>query len=342
MRCLRRVLMLGLLAWPMGTSAHTVATPDATQASLGAVQDPAIYCRQQGGVVRDRYPALGTNNPETQLQLAGSRQFCEFTGGEGADPPTSWIAVDLDTLMAMTPTLAALAYLTTPPMPEPTSTSANPASLYCRHLGGSELGAANGSGGGWVTDDLDTNIHVLQACTFPDGSIIDSWGITYHTGGIVRGADLTPILHYQPEPPRSSSPANSTPPVPTPAVTMGPSPPLRRDRPRVGPLPPTALSFRACEAAERYLPTRIWSLVCRPGPGRTMRSPCTPQPRLVGESSRSRRRWTVISSVREISLATHTGAGIHPNPNLTQYGRFCLARCVHHVRHGSPPASTRG
>jgi hypothetical protein len=33
---------------------------------------------------------------------------------------------------------------------------------------------------------------------FPDGSIIDSFGILYHSQGIVRGADLTTRFRYRP------------------------------------------------------------------------------------------------------------------------------------------------
>jgi hypothetical protein len=37
---------------------------------------------------------------------------------------------------------------------------------------------------------------VLEACIFPDMSTIDSWGLTYHSVGIVRGKDLTKVLRY--------------------------------------------------------------------------------------------------------------------------------------------------
>jgi hypothetical protein len=40
-------------------------------------------------------------------------------------------------------------------------------------------------------------LQVIEYCTFADGSMIDAWGLTYHTGGVIRGADLTPILRYQ-------------------------------------------------------------------------------------------------------------------------------------------------
>ncbi len=189
MRRLLLFLMFWLFDIPAPASAEDAAAPKPAR----AIQDPAIHCRQQGGVVRERVPMLGTNDPASHIQLSGSRQFCEFTGGAGADPATSWIAIDLDSLMAVTPTLAALAYLTTPPMPATTTPGANPASVYCAHLGGAEL-----TGGGWVAEGADAEIEVLQACVFPDGSIIDSWGIAYHAGGTIRGANLAPILHYQP------------------------------------------------------------------------------------------------------------------------------------------------
>ena len=35
-------------------------------------------------------------------------------------------------------------------------------------------------------------------CVFPDLSSIDFWGLTYHAGGTVRGADLAPLFRYQP------------------------------------------------------------------------------------------------------------------------------------------------
>jgi hypothetical protein len=31
---------------------------------------------------------------------------------------------------------------------------------------------------------------------FPDNSTIDSWGLLYHTNGIVRGIDLATVLRY--------------------------------------------------------------------------------------------------------------------------------------------------
>jgi hypothetical protein len=36
-------------------------------------------------------------------------------------------------------------------------------------------------------------------CVFPDMSTIDSWGLTFRSDGVIRGADLTELLRYQPE-----------------------------------------------------------------------------------------------------------------------------------------------
>jgi hypothetical protein len=51
------------------------------------------------------------------------------------------------------------------------------------------------NGGGWVqkSDPIDT---VLEACIFPDMSSVDSWGLTYHSFGIVRGKNLEKVFKY--------------------------------------------------------------------------------------------------------------------------------------------------
>jgi hypothetical protein len=36
----------------------------------------------------------------------------------------------------------------------------------------------------------------LEACIFPDNSTIDSWGLFYHSAGIIRGTDLSTVLRY--------------------------------------------------------------------------------------------------------------------------------------------------
>lgn len=149
--------------------------------------DPATYCTKKGGVIQTRVPAYDTNggNP---LILAGARQFCQFTSKKDG----SQINVLLGTLYTKKPSLAALAYYAEVQLG---TCNGNPASCYCTLLGGSDLfGGATGAGGGWVlkTDYND----VLEACIFPDMSSIDSWGLAYHSQGIVRGKNLANVLRY--------------------------------------------------------------------------------------------------------------------------------------------------
>ena len=77
----------------------------------------------------------------------------------------------------------------------------NPASVYCSQLGGSDLfGGKNAAGGGWV-DTSDQTFKTVEACVFPDLSIIDSFGLFYHSNGTIRGIDLSTVLRYE-APPR--------------------------------------------------------------------------------------------------------------------------------------------
>jgi hypothetical protein len=93
------------------------------------------------------------------------------------------------------PTLAALAYYAEVPF-NGSSCQGSPGSCYCSQIGGTDLfGGINAAGGGWVltTDSND----VLDACIFPDLSIIDSYGLFYHSAGIIRGKDLSKVLRYK-------------------------------------------------------------------------------------------------------------------------------------------------
>jgi putative hemolysin len=149
------------------------------------------YCVKKGGQVNDREPYYNTNGDEQDwLRLSGSLQFCKFTSEKG-----SRIYVNLSTLYTEKPTLAALAYYAEVPITG--SCNGNPASCYCSQLGGSDLfGGINAAGGGWVKKSDPDDI-VLEACIFPDMSTIDSWGLTYHSIGIVRGKDLSKVLRYK-------------------------------------------------------------------------------------------------------------------------------------------------
>jgi hypothetical protein len=81
----------------------------------------------------------------------------------------------------------------------------NPSAVYCAQvLGGAyDWGGVSAAGGGWVAANAEQAEAIMNLCVFADGSMIDAWGLTYHTGGVIRGADLAPRFRYQADnPPR--------------------------------------------------------------------------------------------------------------------------------------------
>jgi putative hemolysin len=167
-------------------SANNANSPDAID--LGKAGD---YCVQKGGEVDIRTPFFNTNDdPKNWFRLSGDRNFCKFTSKKDG----SRIHVLLSTLYSDKPTMAALAYYAK--VKYNGQCNGNPGSCYCSQLGGTDLfGGINLNGGGWVmkSDTVDT---VLEACIFPDMSTIDSWGLTYHSFGIIRGRNLNRVLRY--------------------------------------------------------------------------------------------------------------------------------------------------
>ena len=95
--------------------------------------------------------------------------------------------------------MAAMAYLNAVPLGD-VPPGVNPAPVYCSQLGGSSTptGTENVAGGGWVNEDVPV-FTIMAMCVFADGSMVEEWGITYHTTGAIRGADLGQILRYSPE-----------------------------------------------------------------------------------------------------------------------------------------------
>ncbi|HEU5434716.1 MAG TPA: hypothetical protein VFU81_23785 [Thermomicrobiales bacterium] len=179
------------LALGVGPALAWQATPLA--GSGNAVHD----CVAAGGEARERFPALGQPGADI-TPLAAPALFCAFTGGAGADPRDSTIEVAADTLFADRPTLAAIAYFSKPPLPA-TNGSANPASVYCSQLGGSDqIGGVLGPLGGWYAE-ASPAAPPLDVCVFPDGSMIDAWGLAYHSQGVIRGADLSPLFRWRPQ-----------------------------------------------------------------------------------------------------------------------------------------------
>jgi putative hemolysin len=152
--------------------------------------DAAKYCVAKGGTVQTRIPYYGTNGG-SPLQLAGSAQFCQWVSKKDG----SQIDVLLSTLVAKLPSLAVTAYYAEVPF-NGSGCNGSPGSCYCSQIGGTDLfGGINAAGGGWVLSTNNTD--VLDACIFPDLSSIDTYGLFYHSAGIVRGKDLTKVFKYK-------------------------------------------------------------------------------------------------------------------------------------------------
>jgi hypothetical protein len=173
----------------MTTNASPPATAVTAAAQTARAQDAAgAYCKQTGGEVEHRRPVYGSNSSNL-LFLAGEQSFCQYTSKKDG----SRIHILLETLYTTKPSLAALAYINKPTVG---SCNGNPASCYCSLLGGSDqFGGTTGAGGGWY--DKNSIDQTLEACIFPDMSSIDSWGLTYHADGIIRGINLQKVMRYK-------------------------------------------------------------------------------------------------------------------------------------------------
>jgi putative hemolysin len=182
----------GLPTLPAGSGIGAGASP-----STGEAAAAEAYCTSKGGQLVDRVATWNTNaDPSAWLQLAGRQRFCEFESGTGDE--ATRISVDLVTLYSESPTLAAVAYLSKVPTPQPPQVGQNPAEYACSNgLEGAAAFGNTASGGGWV-DTTQKTFVVMDMCVFADGSAIDEFGIWYYANGTVRGADLAPILRYQP------------------------------------------------------------------------------------------------------------------------------------------------
>jgi hypothetical protein len=187
---------------PIGASGSPGAAPDGSGAPASVDLAAAeAYCIEQGGELVDRIATSNTNaDPSAQLPLAGRLRLCEFETVVEGDQEATRISVDLVTLYSEAPTLAAIAYLSRVPTPNPPTVGQNPAAYDCdvNLLGTSAFGNTD-LAGGWV-DASQPVFDVMQLCLFADGSTIDQFGIWYYANDIVRGTDLAPILRYEPGP----------------------------------------------------------------------------------------------------------------------------------------------
>jgi putative hemolysin len=142
--------------------------------------------------VQLRIPTYGTNG-SNPLPLNYPQRFCVYESAR-IQGFRSYDWVLLATLVSTKPTLAALAYYAQTPY-KSAGCNGGPGSCYCAQLGGTDaFGGITAAGGGWVLASDSTD--VLDACVFPDMSIIDSYALFYHSAGIIRGQDLNGRLEY--------------------------------------------------------------------------------------------------------------------------------------------------
>lgn len=160
------------------------------------LSDAREYCESSDGELQWRQPTLGTNNDQsTWVALGEPVELCQFRKN---DDGYSQISLDLVTLYSDQPTLAAVAFLAKTPVP--TDGSVNPAYLHCQSLGGASTYGNGIEGGGlFLEDATEEQLDVISMCTFADGSMIDDWGISYHSNDIVRGTDLTELFRFDVE-----------------------------------------------------------------------------------------------------------------------------------------------
>ena len=186
----RRVSRSRLALCTASLSILLAAAPPAAASVTYDVDAAQEYCLSVGGQVQERQATWNTNSDPSQwVDLGRTLEVCRFKADDEAG---SRIYVDLLTLWSEAPSLAAAAYLAKLPMSDEPPPG-NPASFYCADLGGSAQWGAGAAAGGWVNLD-DPDDQVVAMCVFPDGSTIDEWGLAYHSGDVVRGADLAPLF----------------------------------------------------------------------------------------------------------------------------------------------------
>lgn len=190
------VVMLFALVACSGSSNPPVAQVAAPAAAAAPAPNGLVaasnYCRKTGGKVQVRN-AWYTNSAGAQVRLNGTATFCHYRAKD-----KSTVDLDVKTLYSTKPTLAALAYYAELKISKQCHKYlADPAVCYCRQ----ELFGADffTTGGSWVVAGQRPNgNNRTPFCVFSDFSVIDSWGLTYHSAGIVRGMDLSKVLRYKP------------------------------------------------------------------------------------------------------------------------------------------------
>ena len=192
----RRLLAIGIVLLTIAgcdddSDSGPTTTPGTVASEQFDMEAARAYCDDEGGDVEVRQAYWGTNLERSSwVALAETIELCRFEAEDG-----SRIYLDLETLYADQPTLAAAAYLAKIPLPTQTG-GANPAAIDCATtLQGTASWGTASAGGGWVHDG-DQELPVVDLCLFSDRSGIDQWGIAYYSEGIVRGKDLAEVFRF--------------------------------------------------------------------------------------------------------------------------------------------------
>lgn len=194
MRIRSTLLLPSLLIIAAGLAGCSGADPTPTDDAAFDIAAAKAYCEESGGSVQQRQPMSGTNASDVDewTPLGEPVEVCRFQTLD--EDPQSRIYTDLATVWSEKPTLAALAYLTSP-QPADDIDGASPASALCIADGGA-VSYGSGMSGGGLVDPQDPDDDVVGACVFADRSFIDEWGIAYHAFGDVRGKDLAEVFRF--------------------------------------------------------------------------------------------------------------------------------------------------
>lgn len=176
------ISLVGCVPEPAPTS---TPTPTSTASPTRDASAAAQYCIEHGGTVVEFTPSPIEETERTDwAPIADPVAACRFQESSGES--ATQLDVDLTTLSAEEPTMAAYAYLSKKPLPS-SGDGANPASLLCANLEGEGL---------TLTPVAGLADAAVTACRFADGSFIDEWAIAYYSGGVVRGVDLADLFRF--------------------------------------------------------------------------------------------------------------------------------------------------
>ena len=171
-------LVMGALLFACGAAASAASPgPIASFTHVWTSSARDRCARRRRGTVQVREAMFGTNDdPSTWMDLGRSVELCRFTD-EGGNS----IFVDTLTLASPGPTLASVAYLSKSRCPDTIPTRATRPTAYCAEAGRVVRVSARvpRAVAGWTPRSGCRRRRDM--CVFPDGSMIDEWGLAYHS-----------------------------------------------------------------------------------------------------------------------------------------------------------------